>query len=76
MPELAQGPDQRPELAPRLGVEAGRRLVEEQQRGPPDDAQRDVEPAALATGEAAPAGAGLVGEADQLEHLVGVARVG
>ena len=44
-------------------------------RGPPDDAQRDVEPAALATGEAAPAGARLVGEADQLQHLVGVARV-
>ena len=49
--ELAQRPDQRPELAARLGVEAGRRLVEEQQRRPADDAQRDVEPAPLAAGE-------------------------
>ena len=41
------------ELAPRVRVEAGRRLVEEQQLGPADDADRDVEPAALAAGQRA-----------------------
>ena len=41
------------ELAPRLGVEAGGRLVEEQQLGPADDADGDVEPAALPAGELA-----------------------
>ena len=40
------------ELASGLGVETGRGLVEEQQLGPPDDADRHVEPAPLAAGEA------------------------
>ena len=35
-----------------LRVEAGGRLVQEQQLGPADDAERDVEPAPLAAGQA------------------------
>ena len=61
--ELAQRTDQRPELPARLGVEAGRGLVEEQQRGPADDAERDVEPAALAAGQRLAARPRLLGQA-------------
>ena len=39
------------ELAPGGRVEARRRLVEEQQLGPADDADRHVEPPALTAGE-------------------------
>ena len=38
-------PDELPELAPSLGVEARGGLVEEQQLGPPDDAEGDVDAA-------------------------------
>ena len=41
------------ELAACLGVETGGRLVEEEQLGPADDADGDVEAAALPTGELA-----------------------
>ena len=73
---VAQRPDQRPELPPRLRVEAGRRLVEEQQRGVADDAERHVEAAPLPTGQRPSARAGLLGQPDQFEHLVHVARIG
>ena len=75
--ELAQRPDQRPELPAGLRVEAGRRLVEEQQgrAGRRCRARRPAGAAGrrTATGRATPR---LLGEPDQLEHLVGVARVG
>jgi hypothetical protein len=71
--EGAQLPDERPELPPRLGVEPGGRLVEEQQLRAADDAQSDLQPSALPTRQPASAGAGVVGEADEFEHLVDVA---
>ena len=46
-----QRPDQVPELAAGLRVEPGRRLVEEEQLGAADDAERHVHPAALAAGQ-------------------------
>ena len=58
MPPAAQRADQLPELAPGLRVEAGRRLVQEEQLRPADDAERDVEPALLAAGERVGARAG------------------
>ena len=69
--------DELPELAPRLGVEAGGGLVEEQQLGAADDAERDVEPAALPAGQRrSRASARFSARPDGLDHLVDVARVG
>ena len=51
MPSLGQALDQAPELPAGLRVEAGRRLVQEQQLRAADDAERDVQPAALAAGQ-------------------------
>src|SRR5690606_20486944 len=48
---VAEAADELPELAPRLGVEARGRLVEEEQLGAPDDAEGDVDAALLAAGE-------------------------
>ena len=50
-PVPAQSPDQLPELEASLRVETGRRLVKEEQLGPSDDAERDVQPAGLAAGQ-------------------------
>ena len=49
--ERAQPGDQLPRLPTRGGVEAGGRLVEEDQLGVAADAEREVEPPALAAGE-------------------------
>ncbi len=70
-----QRADEVPELAPGLRVEAGRRLVEEQQLRTADDAQRDVEAAALTAGQGAHTGGGLLREAHCRDDLVRVARV-
>ncbi len=51
--EVAQARDHVPELAPGGGVEAGRRLVEEEQLGVADQRHADVEPPLLAAGELA-----------------------
>ena len=59
---------------PRLGVEARGRLVEEEQLGPADDAERDVDPAALPARELRDAGLRLRLEADGGDDLVDVAR--
>ncbi len=75
MPSSLSVRDEVPELAARLGVEAGRRLVQEEQLGAADDAERDVEATALPAGEVAAAGAALLGEPDRLDDLVDVARV-
>ena len=50
--EVAQAGDHLPGLAPRRGVEAGGRLVEEEQLGVADQGHADVEAALLAAGEA------------------------
>jgi hypothetical protein len=63
-----QIPDQLPELAPRLGVEAGRGLVQEEQFWPAHDAERHIEAALLAAGERVRAGAHLLGEPDPVDH--------
>ena len=56
--------------APRGGVEAGGRLVEEDQLGVADQRERDVQPAALAAGERGRPLAGAVGQAHERERLV------
>ena len=54
----------------RLGVEAGGRLVEEEDARPVDEPERDVEPALHPAGVAAHDPVGRVGEPDELEQLV------
>ena len=63
--ELAQAGDHLPGLAARRGVEAGGRLVEEEQLGVADQRQRHVEAALLAARERRGPGVRLLGEADQ-----------
>ena len=55
------------------GIEAGRRLVEEDQLRVSDQAEPEVEAALLAAGERAHAGVALLREADDLDHLLRVA---
>ena len=72
--EVAQAGDRLPGLAPRRGVEAGRRLVEEEQLGVADQGHADVEATLLTARQLARAGLGLALQADQLDHLVDRAR--
>ena len=72
--DVGQAVHQVVELAPRLRVEAGRRLVQEQQLGPADDADGHVQPAALPAGERADPLARVLGQADRLDQLVDVPR--
>ena len=62
--------DLRPEGAAALRVEAGRRLVEEEDRGPVDERERQVEAALHPAGVGADAAVGGEREADALEQLV------
>ena len=59
-----------------LGVHAGRRLVEQQDLWTPHERQREAEPLPLTTGQPPVAGVRSVAEPDEVEQLVGVARVG
>ena len=68
--EVAQAGDHVPGLAPRRGVEAGGRLVEEEQLGVADQRHADVEAALLAAGEPAGPVVRLALQPDQLDHLV------
>ena len=70
-----QQPDQVPGLAAPGGIEAGRRLVEEQELGVADDPEADVQPALLAAREALDPVVGLLRQPDQLDHLVDRSRV-
>src|SRR5690606_9483810 len=72
---VAEASDELPELAAGLGVEAGGRLVEEQQLGASDDAEGDVDAALLAARELRDACTRLLLEADGGDHLVDVARI-
>jgi hypothetical protein len=56
-------------------VEPGGGLVEEDQVGVADDAERQVQAAALAAGERLDAGVALLAQTHQVDDLVGVARV-
>ena len=73
--EIAQTFDHVPRVAARLGVEAGRRLVEEQEVGVADDAERDVDPALLPARELADPGVALRVEPDERDRVVDVARL-
>ena len=57
-----------------LGVDAGRRLVEEGHLGPADQGQGEREPLLLAAREMAPGRGGDGAQADQVEQLVASAR--
>ena len=73
---LAREPgDLVPERAAALRVEAGRRLVEEEDARPVDEREREVEPALHAARVAADLAVGGVGQADALEQLVARARL-
>ena len=60
-----------PHLVAAARVEAGGRLVEEQQVGRDDDAGGDVEPAAHAARVRLHLAVGRLGEVERLEQLVG-----
>lgn len=62
-----------PGLPARARVEPGRRLVEEEQFGVTDQAQRQVQAALLAAGQGPDLLPVLPGQADQVDHLAGVA---
>src|SRR2546423_787845 len=64
-----------PGLAARVRVEAGRRLVEEDQLGVADEREAEVEAAALPTRKAANYLVSLLAEADQLDDVVYRTRV-
>ena len=59
------------EVDPVLRVEPGRGLVEEHERRLVDEPDRDVEPAPLAAGERRDRAAGVLGEVEGGEQLVG-----
>ena len=66
-----QVPDHRQDLADELGVQRRGRLVEEDHTGPQGQRPGDRDPLLLAPGELARVGAGLVGQPDAGEQLVG-----
>src|SRR5207247_11311573 len=70
IPRRPERPDDLPQLAAGLGVEPGRRLVEEQQLRTVDQRARDREPLLLPAGQGADAGPALLLELHQAEHLV------
>src|SRR3954452_4831068 len=74
--EVLQRAHDVPRRAASGGVEAGRRLVEEDQLGVADEGEREVEAAELAAAERPRVRIGLLAEARELDHLVYVARGG
>ena len=67
---LGEPRDLLPERGPRLRVEAGRRLVEEEDARAVDEREREVEPALHPAGVRPHLAVGGVGQADALEQLV------
>ena len=59
-----------------MRVEAGRRLVEEQHVGVADQAEREVQPAALAAGQLAGLRVALGVELDEVDELAGESERG
>ena len=72
--ERAERADHLPRRAARLRVEAGRRLVEEDEVGIADERDAEVEPPLLAARERLDARVRLLLEPDERDHLVDVAR--
>ena len=70
-----QTADEVPELPARVRIEPRRRLVQEQQLGPADDAERDIDPPLLPARELRDACLRLGLQAHRRDHLVDVARV-
>ena len=68
--ELAQRADRRPRLTARGRVKPGRRLVEEDQLRVADERQRQVEPPPLTARQLLGADVALLGQLDELDHLV------
>ena len=68
---FARRRDLLPERGPALDVEAGGRLVEEEDARAVDEREREVEPALHPAGVAAHLAVGSLGQADALEQLVG-----
>ena len=68
--ELAQRADRLPRGAPRGGIEAGRRLVEEDQLGVADEREAEVEPPPLSAGQLAHERVRLLLQADDSDHFV------
>ncbi len=71
---LREAGDLLPERRSALRVEAGRRLVEEEDGGPVCEREREVEPALHAARVAVHLAVGGLGEADPAEQLVGPGR--
>ena len=71
VPSRDQAPDDVPHAQPAAGVEAGRRLVEEQQPRPPDERAGEVEPAAHAAGVGLDDPVAGVDQVELLEQLAG-----
>src|SRR6185436_9394224 len=65
--------DEVPELATRLRIESGGRLVEKQQLRIPDERAGDGEPLLLSAGQSADAGQSLLAELDLIDDLANVA---
>ena len=72
--ERAQVANRLPGAPPCAGVEARRRLVEEDQLGVADERQAEVEAAFLPAGQRSHACVALVRQPDDLDHLARVAR--
>src|SRR5262249_40691101 len=62
--------DQAPELASRLGIEAGGWFVEKENFGVADESAGDGQPLLLAAGQFYVPGLAFVGERDQFEQFV------
>ncbi len=75
-PGLAQPGDHLPGIPPGVRVEAGRRLVEEQQLRVADQGKGEVQPAQLAAGQGADPGPSLAGQAHLLDGGRHVPRPG
>ena len=61
-----------PRVASRVRIESGGRLVEEQELRVPGEGDGDIQTALLAAGELVHAGVPLLGEPDEVDHLVHV----
>src|SRR3954452_17417511 len=72
--EVLERADDLPRRAPRRRVEAGGRLVEEDQLGVADEREREVQPAQLAAAQRPRVRVGLLGQAGERQDLVDVAR--
>jgi hypothetical protein len=68
---LGEFPDGLPHLDARLRVQPGRRFVEEDDRRIPDEAHRDVQPAAHATGVRRRSPSARLGQGEAPEQVVG-----